>query len=306
MVSLARVEHHGGMGLDREERRAFFSGALAVILWSTVATAFKLGLRQTSPAYLLAGASLVSTVALGTILLLRGRLGVALRGSNERWFVALHHGLVNPLAYYLVLFSAYDRLPAHVALSLNYTWPAALTLLSLPLAARRPTRSQWLGLVLAYTGVLSVSLFSSWDGVALDAIGLALALGSSGLWAYYWMLRIKQRDDPDLSLFRSFLVATPITVLVALWTDGIPHELDASPLLAATYIGLFEMGVTFVLYQSAVRRIRRIATLGALSFASPVLSVILIATILGEPISFGASCGMLLVLSGVVLSAREK
>ena len=39
-------------------------------------------------------------------------------------------GLVNPFLYYLVLFKAYDLLPAQEAQAINYTWALMLAFLS--------------------------------------------------------------------------------------------------------------------------------------------------------------------------------
>ena len=39
-------------------------------------------------------------------------------------------GLINPFLYYLVLFKAYDLLPAQEAQAINYTWALMLAFLS--------------------------------------------------------------------------------------------------------------------------------------------------------------------------------
>ncbi|WP_157065561.1 DMT family transporter, partial [Thermococcus celericrescens] len=103
----------------------------AVLLWSTVASAFKLSLRYMSPLQLLFYASLTSLMLFG-ILYVRE---FSPRRENLR---SAYLGLINPLLYYIVLFSAYDRLPAQEAQALNYTWPLMLVLLSIPLLGKRP------------------------------------------------------------------------------------------------------------------------------------------------------------------------
>ncbi len=77
---------------------------LAVLLWSTVASAFKLSLRYLTPLQLLFYASLTSLLVFG---LLHSR-EFSLDRRNLR---SAYLGLINPFLYYLVLFSAYDRLP---------------------------------------------------------------------------------------------------------------------------------------------------------------------------------------------------
>ena len=121
----------------RDERRALVCGLAAVLLWSTVATAFKLGLRVLAPAQLLAGATTVSLVALAVVLAAQGKLPLVARVSRRESTLAAGLGLLNPWAYYLILFEAYDRLPAQVAQPVNYTWALTLTYLSVPLRGHR-------------------------------------------------------------------------------------------------------------------------------------------------------------------------
>ena len=119
-----------------QKKRILFALA-AVLFWSTVASAFKLSLRTLTPAELLLYAGLTSTLVLGLILLFQGKLGDALSGGRETIGTALKLGLLNPFLYYLILFKAYDLLPAQEAQPLNYTWAITLTLLSIPLLNRK-------------------------------------------------------------------------------------------------------------------------------------------------------------------------
>ena len=61
-----------------------------------------------------------------------GQLSLA---ADDRKLVCLL-GLINPTAYYLILFAAYDRLPAHIAQPINYTC-ITLALLAVPLLGQR-------------------------------------------------------------------------------------------------------------------------------------------------------------------------
>ena len=68
--------------------------------------------------------------------------------------LAVGLGLINPTAYYLILFAAYDRLPAHIAQPINYTWAITLALLAVPILGQRLTlRSLW-GILTSYLGVV--------------------------------------------------------------------------------------------------------------------------------------------------------
>ncbi len=60
---------------------------------------------------------------------------------------------MNPVAYYLVLFGAYDRLPGQEAMALNYTWALAMAFLAVPILGQRLTRTDVAAGLIAYAGV---------------------------------------------------------------------------------------------------------------------------------------------------------
>ena len=66
----------------------------------------------------------------------------------------LAFALLNPVLYYLVLFEAYDRLPAQIAQPLNYTWAITLALLAVPLLGQRLSGRDMLAVLLGYGGVV--------------------------------------------------------------------------------------------------------------------------------------------------------
>ena len=78
-----------------------------------------------------------STLVLGILSVFTGKFN-ALRSFHRKdiLFSALM-GLLNPVAYYLILFKAYTILPAQVAQPLNMVWPIVLVLLSMPILGQR-------------------------------------------------------------------------------------------------------------------------------------------------------------------------
>lgn len=103
------------------ERQALFYALSAVLLWSTVATAFKIALSHQPVVVLLAGASLTSCATFAAILLVQGRLASAFGELRDSLGRILILATINPVLYYLILFEAYRRLPAQVAQPVNYT-----------------------------------------------------------------------------------------------------------------------------------------------------------------------------------------
>ncbi|WP_419616514.1 DMT family transporter, partial [Thiolapillus sp.] len=139
------------------ERRALFLGLTAVLLWSTVASAFKISLRYLSPVQLLFWACLTSVCILGLVLLLQGKLKEMLRMPPASLLHLGLPGLLTPWLYYLVLFKAYELLPAQEAQPLNYSWAITLSLLAVPILGHKLRRKQLAAIALSYAGVIIIA-----------------------------------------------------------------------------------------------------------------------------------------------------
>jgi len=281
-------------------------GLAAVLLWSTVATAFKLALRELSVLQLLAYASSCSALALLAIVLVRkqGRLLWVYLRQTPGYFCLM--ALMNPLVYYLILLRAYDLLPAQQAQTINYTWAITLALLAVPLLGQRLTRKDLLAVALGYGGVLIIATQGRVFALEFASIeGVAYALVSTVVWALYWIASARNTRDPVVSLCLNFLIAAPLALLAcALFSSLIPAS--GAALTAALYVGLFEMGVTFALWSTALRMASNVSRVGNLIFLSPILSMVFIATILGEAIHPATLVGLGLIIPGVLLQQSQR
>ncbi|WP_372871030.1 DMT family transporter [Shewanella sp.] len=285
----------------KKSRLAYVYGMAAVLLWSTVATAFKLALAEYSPLQLLFIAVLSSICALGVILGYQGKLTLLKHQFKARPLFYLQTGLLNPFLYYLVLFKAYDLLPAQQALSLNYTWAILLPLLAVPLLGQKLRKTDLLAALVAYGGVFVIATGGSLGGFSMDnPTGIVMVLTSTVLWCLYWIVNTRDKGDPVVSLLLSFMVGLPFVLLAMLATQGWP-TFNAKGMVAAVYVGLFEMGVTFVLWLMALKTAERTASISTLVFLSPVLSIGFIALILGETIKASTFIGLALILFALAL-----
>ena len=58
----------------KQTSKAYIYALCSVVLWSTVATAFKLGLQELSPLYLILAASAVSLITFFIVIAIQGRI----------------------------------------------------------------------------------------------------------------------------------------------------------------------------------------------------------------------------------------
>ncbi|GAA0694816.1 DMT family transporter [Marinobacterium maritimum] len=289
---------------DKSQSRAVVLGLSAVLLWSTVATAFKLSLQQMSPLQLLGWAGLFSTAVLA--LGVSWQQGWAELASQWRrrplFYLAL--GVLNPAFYYLVLFRAYDLLPAQQAQALNYTWALTLALLAVPLLKQKLQRADLLAMLLGYGGALVIATRGDLLALEFDSLpGVALALFSTLIWALYWILNTRADGSPAVSLLLCFLCGTPLVWVLMAWQGEL--QLPAwQGLLGAAYVGVFEMGLTFMLWLGAMRAATHVSRISNLIFLSPFLSLVFIHFLLHEPIAPATFVGLGLIITAVVWQQR--
>ncbi|RLB71436.1 MAG: EamA/RhaT family transporter [Deltaproteobacteria bacterium] len=282
-----------------QHRQAMIYGLCAVLLWSTVATAFKLSLQYFQPIELLLYSGFVSTLLLGTILLYQGKLYLAFQCSRREYLLSILLGILSPFLYYLILFEAYDLLPAQQAQPLNYTWAITLSLLAVPLLKQKIGWQQWLALLVSYCGVVIISTEGKPFSLQFtDPVGVALALFSTIIWALYWIFNTRDKRDPVIGLFINFLCSCPFVLGYYLWTE----ELRLPPikgLYGAVYVGIIEMGVCFILWLMAMKLTDNTAKISNLIFLSPFLSLVFIHFLLGEEILSATLIGLAFIVGGL-------
>lgn len=289
----------------KDQKRATLFALAAVLMWSTVATAFKLALRHTEPVQLLAYSSLVSLLVLAAIVTVQGKWGELRRADRGLLAPVAALGLLNPFTYYLVLFAAYDRLPAQVAQPLNFTWALTMTWLSVPLLGHRLRARDLIAGLVCYAGVVIIA--TGGDVRALrfdDPLGVALALGSTVLWALYWLGNARSKLDPVVGLLVNFAVGTPLVFVYALLFADL--RIGGPGLLGAAYVGAVEMGFTFVLWLTALKLTTSTARIANLIFLAPFLSLLFIQFVLGEPVRGATPLGLVLIVGGLLWQSRVK
>ena len=279
-------------------RNAYFYAFLAVLFWSSVATAFKLTLRFIDPFSMLFYASLIASVVLGIACFLSGKC-VHLNG---RWLSrSAIMGLLNPFLYYIILFNAYDRLPAQMAQAINYTWALVLVILSAILLHQRITLKQFSGVLIGFLGAVVVSSRGRFQTYFhdIDVIGLALAFASAFVWAYYWIMAMRDERDEIVAFFGNFLMGTIYVALLLMFTGIQWHP---PGFVGSVWIGLFEMGITFLVWNRALKLAENTAVVANLVYLTPFFSLILIRLVLGETIMPSTVVGLILIIAGIIIS----
>ncbi len=290
----------------QSQKLSYIFALSAVLLWSTVATAFKISLRVLSPVELLLYSSLTSLIFLTVVLIVKKKIKIAFIYLKENFTLVLILGIINPFLYYLVLFKAYELLPAQEAQSINYTWALTLSYLSVVFLKHKLSKYDILAGIIAYFGVLIIA--TKGDIFSLhfsNRYGVFLALFSTMLWSFYWIFNTKSKVDPVIGLFCNFLIGVIIIFIYFILFYHF-HFPNSKAILSSMYVGFFEMGVTYILWLKALKYSKNTSKTANLIFLSPFLSLIFIHFIVGEKIETSTIIALVFIFLGLMLQRIGK
>lgn len=285
---------------------AYLFTALTILFWGGAASAFKLALAWVNPFTLLAYSCLISFVFLFILLTFQGKLGEIARLPARDLRRSLLLGILNPFLYYIVLFKAYSLLPGQIAMSLNYGWPLVLTLLSVPILGQKLSRSQLAAVGVSFFGAIIIATkgeLTSFGGVS--GLGVMLAAVSTLIWAVFWLVNARSSQDPVVQLFLSFGAAL-VCIILAMPLFGGLERPPVQATLPLIYVGLFEMGLTFVLWLTALKRAKSAASIGNLIYCTPFLSLVFLHLIVGEAIHSATFIGLVLIVASLLFQEWQR
>lgn len=286
------------------QTKALLLAGIVVLFWSTVATAFKIALEEMHFTMLLLISSVTALLVSFADLLIRGKVSsiITIFSEPKALGKSAFMGLLNPFLYYMVLFKAYSLLPAQIAQPLNYSWQVVLIIMISIFLKQKMKWYQVLGIIISFAGILMLSgnNAASAEG-KLSLIGIILALGSAFIWATYWLSKIDTKYDASAGLFANFLFGSIYLIVILMFMQ--PELPSFKGLFAGIYVGVFEMGLTFILWGKALNMATNRVTVTQLTYLSPVLSLFLIHFVLGESIGIATVVGLFLIIGGILFSS---
>ena len=274
-----------------------------VMMWGTSFIASKTMLAYTTPVCLM---WLRFLIAYAVLWVLHPKWKLC--GKDEAMFLLL--ALFSNTVYFLAENNALKYTQTTNVSIIVATAPLLSALLTFLLHGERITRRQLVCYVVALLGAALVIL----NGVFvlhLNPLGDLLAFGAAVCWTLYGLLVRRYTDKYNSFLlsrklmFYGLLSAAPL-----LLGEGGLQDLGAllqpKPLLNLLFLGVGCSGISYVLWNVAIRRLGLIRTAAYLYF-NPLFTLLAAALLLGEPITPMGLLGVALVIGGMVMSApRQK
>ena len=297
-------------------RRGTLVGASAVLLWATLAALTTLS-GDIPPFQLLAMSfTLAFLVGVG-LWLWEGRGAGFFSGEETQVKKPAHQwrerfrlppavwalGLYGLFGYHFAYFMALRHAPPVEAGLIAYLWPLLIVLLSALLPGERLGGRQVAGALLGFAG--AALIVTKGQGLRFDgqyALGYGFALACAFIWSSYSVLSRRAGGVPT-SAVGAFCGVTAALALIC----HLLFETTVWPVggqwAAVALLGLGPVGAAFYTWDFGVKR-GNIQTLGALAYAAPLLSTLLLISLgLAEATwVVAAACG--LIVGGAVIATR--
>jgi drug/metabolite transporter (DMT)-like permease len=205
------------------------------------------------------------------------------------------------LALYAIAFSfAYLRLPAGAG-ALILFGVVQLTMTAWGIArGERPSRLEWLGLAVALSGLLALTL----PGLsAPDPIGALLMAAAGFGWAFY-SLHGKKAKDPVASNAGHFLRVLPFTLAVSVAFAGSAHA-EPRGIALALASGALASGVGYAIWYAALRGLSSTQA-GVVQLSVPALAAGGGVLLLGESLSPRLAGSGTAILAGILIAKLSR
>ncbi len=266
-----------------ERRKAIFYLIITAILWSTSGLFVKI--LDWQPVAILAGRSFFAAIV----------FLIYLRRIPTRFGLwQLLAAAMFILTQFLFITSTKLTTAAN-SIFLQYTMPIYVVLLAYWFLGEKPSRTDWLAMVVIFIGL---TLFFGDDLNADGFLGNLLAI-LSGVTGAIMMVSFRAQKDGNPA--ESNLIAFLVTA-----TFGFPFILKETwtmnSILILAFLGIFQIGVAFIFFSKGIKHIPALEA-NLIGTLEPVLNPIWVFLFYGESMGKFALIGGLVVLSGVILSA---
>jgi drug/metabolite transporter (DMT)-like permease len=285
----------------KKQTKAYLFASAAVLCWATVGSAFKLALREINYFNLLFWSVAISVLVFIIFISAQKKWHLIFKQSSKEISLSILMGFLNPFVYYFILFQAYDVLLAQEALTLNYLWPVILVLLSIPILKQKISLLSFIAILISFFGSFVIATGGNILNFKFtNTYGVTLALLSTIIWAVFWLLNLKDKRDESIKLFMNFIAGFIFILIYGLVTKSI-KLLGTYGLIGVSYVGIFEMGLTFFLWMKALSLSQTTAKVSNLIYFAPFLSLIIVNITIGEEIKSATVVGLVLIIGGILL-----
>jgi len=263
-----------------EQKQAMIGLFFTALLWSAGGVLIKL--VNWHPMAIAGGRSLIAAIVIGVVFRKE-----SLSFSKPQWIGAIAY--CSCVSCFVI---ATKMTTAANAILLQYTAPIFVALLGSWLLKEKTTRRDWLTIFWVLSGMVFFFI-DKVSGGSMVGNGVAVVSGIS-----FALFIVYMRMQKDASPYGSVLIGNILTFLISafFWSD---MSFDQSNLLGILLLGVFQLGMAYVLYSYAIRHVPALkATL--ITSIEPILNPIWVFLLIGERPGFYAMIGGAIVIVAIL------
>jgi drug/metabolite transporter (DMT)-like permease len=281
-------------------------GGIAVLLWATLAL-FTTTAAEIPPFELVALTFAIAFLLfLGKWSIARAQGGAPVLSHLRQPWRAWLLGVAGLFGYHALYFTAFAHAPAVQASLIAYLWPLLLVLFSALLPGERLRWWHVAGGLAGFAGAALLVLQRADGGPGFDSahtLGYLAALGCAFTWSGYSLLS-RRLGNVRSDAVGGFCGATAILGLLTHLAIEPTVWPSLGGWLAVLALGLGPVGIAFFVWDYGVKR-GDIQVLGALAYASPLISTLLLVSFGRAEASAALAIACLLIVGGAFLAAKD-
>jgi drug/metabolite transporter (DMT)-like permease len=289
-----------------ERNRCTAQGILAILFWgSTIAFSRSLAEKVGT----LTAASCIFLIAGGvscTYFIISHRFQGISRVSRAYLYGCGGLFITYTVCLYIAIGTAVSRLQVLEVGLVNYLWPSLTLVMAVPFLRWRARTTLVPGCVLAFGGVLlaSAAVGESWQVFVADletnSFPYLLALVAAFCWAMYSNLLRRWTRDAENGAVPLFLLASGLVLAGLRFFFPETTQWTNQSIIELAYMAVFSTSLAYVFWDTAMR-MGDMILVTALSYLTPLLSIIIGSMYLGIGTGPYLWAGCLLVIMGSIL-----
>lgn len=247
-------------------------------------------------------------VAIGALVLLPFAVPRLRSMGSLPWGWLWMMGFIGVALYYVVFNSSLTLTSAAQGALVQSSIPAVTACIAMVWLRERTNRTRLFGIALSIAGVLVVFAEGTQSNAAAPApaLGNVLMFASVVCWGVYTSLakRVAQYDSIVITTFVTAIGALLLLPLAVfeLWNRELPQA-GLNAWIGALYLGVFASGLGYLLYNYSLKQMAA-SQVGVFTNLIPIVGVLTGVVALGEPLSWQAILGGVIVMVGVALTTK--
>ncbi|MGL5414959.1 MAG: DMT family transporter [Clostridium sp.] len=255
-----------------------------------------------NPTTVLAARFLLGATILFVIIKVSGK---SLKISKEQFILLFLVGVVGYTLTTETLFDSYEYIGVGLATGIHFIYPLCVCIFGFLFAKEKFTKRKTIALVISIIGVFLLSA-SEKGGIDIRGIGLALLSGVLYGATVFAMGRdeIKSLSGMIIAFYCSFFAGVTMFIFGMIKGDLV-FKFNMN--IGISYIGIAIIStvLAIVFLQMAIKDIGA-SNSSILGTFEPIVGILASFIFFGEPIGIDTIVGMILIISAVIILAREK